>query len=188
MHYKRSVFRSLAMVTQLGLCVLTPTLFAIFAGQYIDSRFGTKTMLVLLILGVLGGGRGAYLMAKRLIERDAREERAERERKMREAMQGPQAAVSRPKTPSRIYGASVTGSDGGERGGRAAELTATGIAGTADSRQSTALELAPDSHKAAARTAADPGGGEESARTEEIPGAAHSRAGSATAQQKEAPR
>ena len=77
MRYKKSVFRSLAMVTQLGLCVLTPVLLAVMAGNYLDSRFGVKTVLPLLVLGVLGGGRGAYMMAKRLIDQDAREEKAE---------------------------------------------------------------------------------------------------------------
>ena len=38
MGYKKSVFQSLAMVTQLGLCVVTPVLFCVFAGNYIDSR------------------------------------------------------------------------------------------------------------------------------------------------------
>ena len=84
MGYKKSVFRSLAMVTQLGLCVLTPILFGIFAGSYMDSHFGTKTILVFLILGTLGGGRGAYLMAKRLIEQTA------------------EASVSKPKVKSRV--------------------------------------------------------------------------------------
>ena len=37
MGYKKSVFQSLAMVTQLGLCVVTPVLFCVFAGNYIDS-------------------------------------------------------------------------------------------------------------------------------------------------------
>ena len=60
MGYKKSVFRSLAMVTQLGLCVLTPILFGIFAGSYMDSRFGTKTILVFLILGTLGGRLRAF--------------------------------------------------------------------------------------------------------------------------------
>lgn len=102
MRYKKSVFRSLAMVTQLGLCVLTPVLLAVAAGSSIDSRFGTKTMLPLLVLGVLGGGRGAYLMAKRLIEQDAREEEAEQRRRRQEVLDGPQA-VSKPKQPSRIF-------------------------------------------------------------------------------------
>ena len=42
MRYKKSVYRSLAMVTQLGLCVLTPILFCIFAGSYIDSIMERK--------------------------------------------------------------------------------------------------------------------------------------------------
>ncbi len=102
MRYKKSVFRSLAMVTQLGLCVLTPTLIGIAAGVFLDSRFGTKTTLVLLVLGVLGGGRGAYLMAKRLIEREAREDRKEREKHLEEVLAAADRSVSRPKRPSRI--------------------------------------------------------------------------------------
>ena len=53
MRYKKSVFRSLAMVTQLGLCVLTPTILGIAAGSFLDARFGTKVTLILLVLGVL---------------------------------------------------------------------------------------------------------------------------------------
>ncbi len=102
MRYKKSVFRSLAMVTQLGLCVLTPVLLAVMAGNYLDSRFGVKTVLPLLVLGVLGGGRGAYMMAKRLIDQDAREEKAEQERRRQEVLDRPQT-VSRPKQPSRIF-------------------------------------------------------------------------------------
>ena len=92
MRYKRSVFRSLAMVTQLGLCVLTPVLLGIAAGRFLDARFGTKTTLVLLVLGVLGGGRGAYLT----------EEKAERERQMREVLADAGGSADRPKRPSRI--------------------------------------------------------------------------------------
>ncbi len=102
MRYNKSVFRSLAMVTQLGLCVLTPTVLGVLAGSYIDSRFGTKTLLVFLILGVLGGARGAYVMAKSLIEREAREERKEKERLMERAAGQTEASADRPKTPSRI--------------------------------------------------------------------------------------
>jgi len=102
MGYKKSVFRSLAMVTQLGLCVLTPILFCIFAGNYIDSHFGTKTLLVLLVLGTLGGGRGAYLMAKRLIEQEARAEEKEEEEKRKKVLENSASSVSKPKTKSRI--------------------------------------------------------------------------------------
>ena len=102
MGYKKSVFQSLAMVTQLGLCVLTPILFGIFAGSYMDSRFGTKTILVFLILGTLGGGRGAYLMAKRLIEQEAREEEKERQEEIQKVLETAKASVSKPKVKSRV--------------------------------------------------------------------------------------
>ncbi len=118
MGYKKSVFRSLAMVSQLGLCVLTPVLLGIFAGSYLDSRYGTKTVLIFLILGILGGGRGAYLMAKRLIEQEAREE----ERARREQMEKTLAeadVVSRPKRASRVRGLAGRDAAGGAGGGMA---------------------------------------------------------------------
>ncbi len=102
MGYKKSVFRSLAMVSQLGLCVLTPMLIGIFAGSCIDSRFGTNTILIFLLVGTLGGGRGAYIMAKGLIEQEKRQEEKERSEQMRRTLESAEASVSRPKTQSRI--------------------------------------------------------------------------------------
>lgn len=102
MEYKKSVFQSLAMVTQLGLCVVTPILFCVFAGNYIDSRYGTKTLVFLLILGTLGGGRGAYVMAKRLIDQQAKEEERERAGLIEKALLDQNQSAIRPKTPSRI--------------------------------------------------------------------------------------
>ena len=102
MRYKKSVFRSLVMVTQLGLCVLTPTVLGVLAGSYVDTHFGTKTVLVFLILGVLGGGRGAYLMARRIVEQEAREEKTAREQRMCEVVAAAGNSVEKPKRPSRI--------------------------------------------------------------------------------------
>ena len=55
MGYKKQVFRSLAMVTQLGISVMTPIFLCIFAGCWIDNHLGTKTVLLFLLLGVLAG-------------------------------------------------------------------------------------------------------------------------------------
>lgn len=74
MHYKKSVFRSLAMVTQLGICVITPIFLCIFVGYQIDSRFGTWFMVPLLILGTLAGGRSAWILAKKTLEQEQRED------------------------------------------------------------------------------------------------------------------
>ena len=103
MKYKKSVYRSLAMVTQLGFCVLTPVFLGIFAGSYLDSRYGTHLTLVFLILGVLGGGRGAYAMAKRLIDQDAKEARIEKEEHWKKALSDGEGGVDRPKPQSRIF-------------------------------------------------------------------------------------
>lgn len=102
MGYKKSVFQSLAMVTQLGLCVLTPILFCVFVGNYMDSRYGTKTLVFLLILGTLGGGRGAYMMAKRLIDQEEKERNRERELMIRDVLEDQENSVTKPKTPGRI--------------------------------------------------------------------------------------
>lgn len=99
MHYKKSVFRSLAMVTQLGLTVITPVLLCIFIGYQIDSRTGWKTMVPLLILGVLAGGRGAWQLAKStLLQEQKEDEHLRRERQNRTERTG----ISKPKQPSRI--------------------------------------------------------------------------------------
>ena len=103
MKYKKSVYRSLAMVTQLGFCVLTLVFLGIFAGSYLDSRYGTHLTLGFLILGVLGGGRGAYAMAKRLIDQDAKEARIEKEEHWKKALSDGEGGVDRPKTKSRIF-------------------------------------------------------------------------------------
>lgn len=100
MHYKKSVFRSLAMVTQLGLCVVTPIFLCIFAGYYIDSFFETKSMVFLLIIGAMGGGRGAYLMAKKTLEAECREDEEERLKRNKPGEEQPK--VHKPKQPSRV--------------------------------------------------------------------------------------
>lgn len=112
MHYKKSVFRSLAMVTQLGLSVLTPILLCIYTGYLVDSHFGTKLMVPMLILGVLAGGRCGWIMAKNTLMQEQKEdERLRQERSAGQARSG----ISKPKQPSRILRESSvqkTGSSG----------------------------------------------------------------------------
>lgn len=98
-HYKRSVFRSLAMVTQLGISVLTPILLCVYTGYLVDSHFGTKLMVPMLILGVLAGGRCGWIMARNTLMQEQKED--ERLRQQQNA--GPaRSGISKPKQPSRI--------------------------------------------------------------------------------------
>lgn len=106
MRHKKSVFRSLAMVTQLGLSVMTPVFLCVFAGYYIDTHYGTRLILPLLILGVLSGGRCGYVMAKNTFLVNEKQEAIEdQERAAAKKKQTPRYdEVSRPKTASRITG------------------------------------------------------------------------------------
>ena len=98
MHYKKSVFRSLAMVTQLGLSVLTPILLCIYTGYLVDSHFGTKLMVPML-------AKNTLLQEQKEDERLRREQQAGQQR----------SGISKPKQPSRITGA---GARSDSKGGR----------------------------------------------------------------------
>lgn len=99
MHFDKAVFRSLAMISQLGFCVLAPVLFCVFVGYQIDSRYGTMWTIPLLILGVLAGVRCAWQMLRSVMAQERRD--AEKQRQQRES-QMTREGTSKPKRPSRI--------------------------------------------------------------------------------------
>lgn len=68
MDYKRSVYRTLALITQLGISIITPILLCTFLGVYLEEQFALPLTIPLLILGILAGGRNAYLLARRANE------------------------------------------------------------------------------------------------------------------------
>lgn len=97
--YKKSVFRSLAMVTQLGLSIVTPVFLCVFVGYQLDTRLGTKWMVPLLILGVLAGGRSAWLLTRRILEQEKKDDAILQQEKQAKSTR---TGTSRPKQPSRI--------------------------------------------------------------------------------------
>ena len=99
MKYKKSVFRNMAMVTQLGISVLAPIFLCIFIGYQVDSRYGMKTLVPLLILGVLAGGKSAWHLAVKSLEQERREDEVVMQERQN---QGERIGISRPKRPSRI--------------------------------------------------------------------------------------
>lgn len=129
--YKKSVFRSLAMVTQLGLSVLAPILLCIFIGYQVDSRYGMKTLVPLLILGVLAGGKSAWHLAMKTVEQEDREDKA---LLLEQQGQTERTGSSRPKQPSRIR---KNGSeDAGTGMQKRQEKVSAGISGGQDARSS----------------------------------------------------
>lgn len=83
MGYRKEVFRSLSMVTQLGVSVMVPVFMCIFIGVMIDKHFDTSTLLIFLILGIGAGMRNAYIMATKVMNENVRD-RKEAEKKKKE--------------------------------------------------------------------------------------------------------
>ena len=100
MHFNKAVFRSLAMISQVGFCVLAPVLFCVYVGYQIDSRYGTMWTIPLLLLGVAGGGRCAWRMIQSVMARERRD--LEEERREREKLVT-RTGTSKPKQPSWIF-------------------------------------------------------------------------------------
>ena len=68
--YKRSVFKALSILTQLGVSVIVPTAICVGIGVVIDNRFGTWWTIPLLFLGMIAGGRNAYILAMSVAKSD----------------------------------------------------------------------------------------------------------------------
>lgn len=73
--YKKSVYQSLAVITQFGVNMLVPIFLCSFAGLYLDRRLGTAFWFVLLFFaGALAGFRNIFILAKKIYEGDQRDE------------------------------------------------------------------------------------------------------------------
>lgn len=60
----KKVWKSLAMVIHLGVSMVSPVVLCVFAGNWLDGRFGFQTTLPLLILGILAGCRNTWILLK----------------------------------------------------------------------------------------------------------------------------
>jgi len=59
---KKEIVRNLALVSQLGISFMVPVFLCIFIGSWIDKKFGTSTILVFVIVGILAGMRNSYIL------------------------------------------------------------------------------------------------------------------------------
>lgn len=74
MKLDKRVWQYLGLITQVGISMLSPVVLCVFAGYWLDQKFGWYTTVPLLILGILAGARNTWKLLKELAE-------AERERK-----------------------------------------------------------------------------------------------------------
>ncbi|MDE6221889.1 MAG: AtpZ/AtpI family protein [Lachnospiraceae bacterium] len=73
--YKKSVYQSLAVLTQFGINMLVPIFLCSFAGLFLDRKLGTAFMFVLLFfVGALAGFRNIFILARKIYEGDNKDE------------------------------------------------------------------------------------------------------------------
>lgn len=68
--YKKSVFKSFVLVTQLGVSIMVPIALCVTVGVLIDRHFGTWWTVPLIFLGMMAGVRNAAIMLKSIINED----------------------------------------------------------------------------------------------------------------------
>ncbi|MDE6313809.1 MAG: AtpZ/AtpI family protein [Lachnospiraceae bacterium] len=66
MKYKKSVYKSFAMITQLSIHMLVPIFLCSFVGICIDKKFGTYFVIPLFFLGALAGFRNVYIAVRNI--------------------------------------------------------------------------------------------------------------------------
>ncbi|MBR6478141.1 MAG: AtpZ/AtpI family protein [Lachnospiraceae bacterium] len=65
--YDRSVFKALTMITQFGINMLVPIGMMTALGIWLDRRFETGWItVVLFFVGAIAGGQNVWRMAKRI--------------------------------------------------------------------------------------------------------------------------
>lgn len=70
---KKEVFRSLTLVSQLGVSVMVPMFMCLGIGLLIDKHFDTSTAVWLMFLGLAAGFRNAIILAKNVLDENAKD-------------------------------------------------------------------------------------------------------------------
>lgn len=64
MKYKKSVHKTFALITQLGISMIVPILMCVLLGSWLEKKTAIPFTIPLIILGVLAGGRNVYILAR----------------------------------------------------------------------------------------------------------------------------
>lgn len=101
MGYKKSVFRSLALVSQLGITMISPIFLCIFIGYKIDKIADTSYgVLIGIIIGVLAGCNMVYKLVKATLDKDVEEDILEKQNIIKNAKK---TKVHKAKIASRVF-------------------------------------------------------------------------------------
>ncbi len=62
MRYKKSVHKSFAMISQVGISMLVPIFLCSMLGLFLENKLGWPAFIPLFILGALAGMRNVYVL------------------------------------------------------------------------------------------------------------------------------
>lgn len=66
MNYKKSVYTTLAMISQVGISMVVPILLCTYAGVWLEEKFDFPWTVIMIVVGVLAGIRNVIAMLKRM--------------------------------------------------------------------------------------------------------------------------
>ena len=77
---KNKVFKALAIISQVGITMMTPLLISGFIGMKLDQWFSTGGwFIIFLSMGVLAAFRSLFLLTRQFYSNDLEKEQAEQE-------------------------------------------------------------------------------------------------------------
>ncbi len=82
MKYKKSVYKSLALISQLGISMMVPIALMVALGLVIDHYFNTVTVIPFMVIGMLAGGRNVYKMAMAVANDDEQKSKGKTEKEI----------------------------------------------------------------------------------------------------------
>lgn len=66
MNYKKSVYTTLAMISQVGISMVVPILLCTYAGVWLEEKFDFPWTVIMIVVGVLAGVRNVIAVVKRM--------------------------------------------------------------------------------------------------------------------------
>ena len=66
MNYKKSVYTTFAMISQVGISMVVPILLCTYAGVWLEGKYDFPFTVIMIVVGVLAGVRNVIALVKRM--------------------------------------------------------------------------------------------------------------------------
>lgn len=78
MKVDKSVFQTLALISQLGLSMVVPIVLCTYVGSWLEKKVSFPFTIIFIILGVLAGVRNVYALLKETVLKKPEDENEEK--------------------------------------------------------------------------------------------------------------